>query len=155
VAIQSAQIERLTDDHVPTPQRGWVNDAVLLPLNKVLDLLRAFLNRGVSLRTHINCQLVERKFTPPTSSADYQEQLDWTSSRFDTPLALSGPILGVQVLGCWTLDGGGHDVASVSGLAAPSWREVIAQGSKVFRLVYVPGLTSGTKYRLLLLLWGQ
>lgn len=155
MTIQAAQVDRLTDDHVPPEHRTWVNQALLLPINKVLDLLRNLLNRGISLRVNINAQVIERKFTPPSSDTDYTVQGDWTSSRFDSPLTLSGPVLGVQVLGCWTLDGGGHDVAPVSGLASPSWREVLVQGGKMFRLMYVPGLSSGVKYRLLLLIWGQ
>jgi hypothetical protein len=153
--IQAAQVERLTEEHIPAQQRGWVTMALLVPINKVLDLLRTLLNRGVSLRTHINCQVVERKFTPPTVDTDYQNQLDWSTYRLDTPLTLTGPIIGVQVLGCWTLDSAGHDVASVSGLASPSWREAVVQGGKVFRLVYIPGLLASTRYRLVLLLWGQ
>jgi hypothetical protein len=153
--VQSAQVAPLTVDDLPAQQRGWVELALIIPINRVLDLLRTLLNRGISLRTHVNAQVAERKFTPPTSDPDYTVQGDWSASRLDTPITLSGPVLGVQVLGCWTTDTAGHDVAPVSGLASPSWREVIVDKKRVLRLVYIPGLSSGIRYRVLLLLWGS
>lgn len=153
--VQSAQVERLTEERVPAEHRGWVGAALILPLNRILDLLRTLLNRGVSLRTHINAQVVERKFTPPTSSADITDQGDWSTSRFDTPLTLSGPVLGVQVLACYTVDTAGHDIGPVGNLPSPIWREVVVQGQRHLRLVYVFNLAAGTKYRLVLLAWGQ
>lgn len=146
--IQSAQIEKLTDEHVPPEHRGWVNTAVLLPMNRVLDLIRNLLNRGVSLRTHINAQVIERKFTAPSGS-------DWTNDKLDTPLNLSGPVLGVQVLACYTTDGAGHDTGPVGALPSPTWREAVVERRRVLRLVFQSGLTPGTAYRLVLVAWGQ
>lgn len=153
--VQASQLERLSEEQVPAEHRGWAGRALLLPINRLIDLLRVLLNRGVSLRTNVNCQVVERKFTPPSSSSDITEQGDWSTSRLDTPLTISGPVLGVQVLACWTLDTAGHDVAPVGNLPSPAWREVVAQGQKHLRLTYQYGLSSTTKYRLVLLIWGQ
>lgn len=154
MSVQSSQIPTLSADDLPKDVRSWLERGVLGPLNRVLDLLRALLNRGISLRAHVNAQVVERKFIPPSSDPDFTNQLDWSASKLDTPSTLSGACLGVQVLGAWTIDGAGRDVASVSGLPAPSWREVVVDGGRQIRLIYQPGLTSGVRYRLVLLAWG-
>lgn len=148
MAVQSSQVVALTTDDVPREVRSWVEQALIIPLNRILDLLRTLLNRGVSLRTHINAQVFERKFTAPSGS-------DWTAAKLDTPSTLSGPALGVQVLACYTLDGAGHDTGPVGALPTPTWREVVVNGARQLRLVYQSGLTAGTKYRLVLLAWGQ
>lgn len=153
--VLPAQVAPLTTDDVPKDVRSWVEVALLVPLNRILDLFRSLLNRGISIRTHVNAQVIERKFTPSSSSTDPLEQLDWSSDRLDTPSILSGPCLGVQVLACYTIDGAGHDTGPVGNLPSPVWREVVVQGQRQLRLVYQFGLTSGVRYRMVMLAWGQ
>lgn len=148
MTVQASQVTTVSTDAVPKDQRSWVDAALVVPLNRTLDLLRALLGRGISLRTNVNAQIVEKKFVAPAGT-------DWSAARLDSPLELSGPVLGVQVLGCWTVDGAGHDVASVGGLSSPAWRSLVTDGALLFRLLDQPGLTAGTRYRLLLLLWGS
>jgi len=148
MTIQSAQIEHLTDEKVPPEQRGWINTAILVPVNRLIDLLRILLNRGISIRTHVNAQVFERKFVAPSGT-------DWTTAKLDTLLNLTGPVLGVQVLACYTTDGAGHDTGPVGALPSPTWTETLADRKKVLRLVYQSGLMAGTAYRLVLLAWGQ
>lgn len=146
--VLPAQVTALTLDEVPKEMRPWVEAALVVPLNRLIDNIRTLLTHGVSLGVHVNAQVMERRFTAPNS------EVDWSSHRFDTPLTLSGSVRGLQVLGCWTLDTAGHDVASLAGLSSPSWREVAVDGKKVLRLLLQPGLTEGVTYRLLLLAWG-
>lgn len=144
------QLSPLTLDEVPKDMRPWVEAALVLPVNRLIDTVRALLTHGVSLGAHVNAQVVERRFVAPGTAG-----CDWSSHRFDTPLTLSGPVLGVQVLGCWTVDSAGHDSAPVGGLPSPKWAEVASEGRKALRLVFQAQLTEGLRYRLLLLLWGQ
>ncbi len=153
--VLPAQVAPLTTDDVPPGARSWVEVALLVPINRVLDLFRSLLNRGISIRTHVNAQVIERKFIPPFTSTDITEVIDWSTSRFDTPLTLSGAVLGVQLLGCWQVDGAGHDVGPVWNLPSPVWREVVVQGQRHLRLLYQFGLTSGVRYRMVILAWGQ
>lgn len=146
--VQSSQITAVTADVVPREARTWVDQALILPLNRVLDLLRILLNRGVSLRTHINCQVFERRFIVPSGS-------DWTDEKLDTPLDLAGPVLGLQVLAAYRLDTAGHDTTPIGGLPSPTWREIAANGGKFLRLVSQSGLTAGHTVRILYVAWGQ
>lgn len=155
MSVQASNVERLHDEAVPPEHRGWVNMALTLPINRVFDLFRALIDRGISLRHHVNAQVVELRLNPPTSSVDITEQLDWSGSRFDTPSTLAGPCLGLQVLQCWTVDSAGHDVAPVGNLPSPAWREVVLRGKNHIRLLYQFGLTSGVRYRIVMLAWGQ
>lgn len=153
--VQSSQLVPLASDDVPREVRPWVEQALVVPLNRILDLFRTLLNRGISIRTHVNAQVIERKFSPPSSDPDITVTADWSASKLDTPSTLSGACLGVQVLACWLLDGAGHDSTPVGSLPSPIWREVVINGQRHIRLVYQYGLTAGSKYRLVLLAWGQ
>lgn len=155
MTVRATSLQSLNADAVPAEHRSWVERVLVVPINRALDVFRALLANGITLQTHVNAQVIDLAFTPPSSSADPFEQLDWSGSRFDTALTtVAGPVVGLQVLGAWTLDSAGHDAAPVSGLCGPSWKEVVVQGRKHLRLVYQPGLTSGTRYRLRLLAWG-
>lgn len=153
--ILPTQIAPLTPDDLPKDVRSWMDAGLLIPLNRLLDLLRSLISRGISIRTHINAQVIERKFIPPTASTDIADEVDWSTSRFDAPLTLSGPVLGVQVLAAYKVDGAGHDTGPVWNLPAPVWREVLVEGKRNLRLVYQFGLQSGQRYRLVLLAWGS
>lgn len=146
--VQSSQIEPLTGDALPRDMRPWVEKSLILPLNRVLDLLRSLLNRGISLRTHVNCQVFERRFIVPSGS-------DWTEERLDTPLTLTGPVLGLQALAAYRLDTAGLDETPIGGLSLPTWREIAANGGKFLRLVHQAGLTAGHTVRVLYVAWGQ
>lgn len=152
--ILPQQIPTLTTDDIPGGVRSWVEAGLLVPLNRLLDMLRQLLNRGISIRTHINAQVIERKFTPPSADPDITIQGDWSASKFDTPSTLSGPCLGLQVLACWELDTAGNDRTPIGNLPTPAWREVVINGQRHIRLIYQYGL-SGSRYRLVLLAWGQ
>lgn len=147
--ISPTQLVPLTLDEVPKEMRPWVEAALVVPINRLIETLRSAFGNNISLGTNINAQVIERKFTAPN------DEIDWDAFRFDTPLNLiTGPVSGVQVLGCWTVDSAGHDVEPISGLATPKWREVVVQGKRNLRLIQQPGLVTGTKYRLVLLAWG-
>lgn len=146
--LRSTELVDLNPEDVPEGQRSWVSTALIIPLNRVLAGFRQLLNRGISLRAHVNAQVVERKFTAPSGS-------DWSAERLDVGLTISGPVLGVQVLACYSLDASGNDAGPVGALPSPTWKEIVQNGGKSLRLVYQSGLTGGSRYRLVLLVWGQ
>lgn len=146
--VQSSQVESLTADNLPREIRPWVEKAVILPINRVLDLLRTLLNHGVSLRQHVNCQVIERTFIVPSGS-------DWSMAKLDTPLSLVGPVLGLQVLAAYRMDTANHVSGPLGGLPSPTWTELVQNGGKFLRLINQSGLTAGWTVRLVLLAWGQ
>lgn len=148
MTVFSSQISQLSTDDAPSNVRGWLESVVVLPLNRTLDLLRTLLNRGISVRTHMNAQVFERRFIVPSG-------MDWTAERLDTASTLSGQALGIVPLAACSVDGAGHDSGPLGGLGLPVWREVVVNGGRAFRLVFQDGLTAGDKVRLVYLAWGQ
>lgn len=141
-------IRRLTVDEVPQDQRSWVQPAIVTPLNRALDPLDAILHNGLSVQSNLNAQVVELKFRAPTGT-------DWSAQRFDVASKLSGACIGLWPVLCFAQDSASHDAAPTGGLSLPAWREVIADGKRLIRLVYQPGLTAGTSYRVRWMAFGE
>lgn len=147
--VLSTQIVPLTLDEVPKEMRPWVEAALVLPLNRLMESIRVLLANGISLGANVNAQVLDLRFVAPAAEVG-----DWSSHRFDSPLTLSGPATGVQVLGAWTLDAAGHDSAAAGSLPSPTWREVVVGGKRSLRLVFQSGLSEAVKYRISYLVWG-
>lgn len=143
-------IRLLTPDEVPTADRPWVERVLIQPLNRMLDPLRLLLDRGISVQTNMHAQVFALAFTAPSGS-------DWSSSRFETVSALRGSALGIIVIRCDLLDSAGKPSTPVSDLGLPAFEERVATGrtERLFRLVYQPGLTAASRYRVTYLAWGD
>jgi hypothetical protein len=132
---------RIVADNAPPEHRGWVQRALVEPINRLLEPIYAALDRGLSVRTNMNAQVLEATFIAPS---------DWAGAPQDFASTLRGRCLGVQVLRADHLDASGKPTGDNHGtMGAPDWEEILPASAKAptIRIRNQTGLTAGVRYR--------
>lgn len=135
---------KLVTEQVPAEHRGWLENSIVGPLNRLFaPLSEAFERVFVS---QLNMQVLEHRGLPPSVAhpADFVSRL-------------SGKCAGVAVIYCKVLDSGGQDGASVGALTSPLWVELPAttRGGDKIRITSQQTLTSTTRYTIRWLAVGE
>lgn len=128
-------VQRLSIDEVPAKERGWVERALMSPLNRDLLAIDGALGRVPTSRQ--NMQIIEHRGFPPSAS----DPLEVLST-------LTGPCLALYIGYAAQLDTGGVPSTPVGGLTSPTWEEVALSGrtGSKLKISAQGGLTPTTRY---------